>query len=764
MSHKPDRDFLYILKRTDTGNYVYVDSTGAIAYTASPTALVRTPEGWQKKSIMWERDIVKSWGLGRTFTVPLEYVEDGAVIISTLALASFETPLQLIIQQLGLVINGTIPQTHDWVYVDLYIGEPDLSKVEGSEERIKAPMIEGGLAQQVKANEDTVYEFVFDDYKTVKMDGSIFKNVGNFFNPGVTGITFRTYILPVSFLNKDGTAGADVVLTTSQIEQLPNGIVADVDFSTRTNWFLQTLSARSVRIKGSIGFDMGGSVHNLLFFIKGTSNTIYFSNIGGHTGPSTISFDFTAALPAGEGLFMYVGVLSGVTVNYLDTDIQVFFDYKFRTTSIRGFTPYVLFQKLVEKMTGTAANAESTLLQSFSNIIISCGDAVRGIAGAKLKTSFNQFIQFCRTQFVAGYEISAGKIKVKTIEDLCSVSSPVSLGECKNFKWNFATDLMFNSIEIGYPQKDTDDVNGKFAFNNTQLWTISGIRKVPGKLSLICPYVSDPFYIELNRANLEGKTTTDDSIDSVVILLNTQPIANGTYTASFGIFLSGNIVQLTNGFPNISLFAPGSKFTVTGTTSNNGTFTVLDSFQSGTNDLWIFTVETVTAEGPVSITVAYQTLQLKRVSYINTDTGVPDIATLFNIEFLTPHRMLLRWLKYINSCLFQFAGQNIEFQSTEKNRDLKTDDGTTVIDEDAPIAITTDRFFKAIDLHTISVAPDLLPLTLQTNPNVGFNTIWNSVTWLGILRKGGMAPNTLQEQEFILLAGPATDESLLANT
>jgi hypothetical protein len=757
MSHKPIYDFLYLLRRTDTGDYVYIDPSGALAYTATPTALVYTPNGWQTKSIAWERDI-KKWGLVRTFSLPLTFVKDGATAISTLALSSFETPLELLIKQLTLA--GQSP--HTWSYVDLYIGTPDLSKVEGTETGISAPMIEGGLEQQVKANEDTVYEIEFDDYKTVKMDGTVFKNVANFVNPGIGAVSYGNYILPVSFISRDGTegTGSGLVCTTSDIEQLPNGILANTDFSTRTNYFLYAVQATTIRLKGSVAFDKTGS---MWFAIKSNRNITYFDNaFAVYSGPSTISFDLTISLSAGEGLFMYSGQALSSTY-WFDSSFTVSYDYRYKTTPTKGFTPYVLFQKLVEKMTGNVTNAQSTMLQSFDNIIITSQDAVRGIAGAKVKTSFSQFMQFVRAQFVAGYEVSGGKVVVRPISDLSSVATPIAMGQCKGFKWSFATDMMFNSIKVGYPARDTDDVNGKYAFNNTQVWTIDDVTKVASALDLTCPYLADPILIELKRLNLEGQTTTDDSTDNTIFLLNTAPIANGTYTTSFGTFLSGNIVQINNGFPDIDLFRSGAKFTIAGSTSNNGTFTVLDSFKTGTNDLWVFVAETVTAEGPVSIGVAYGTVALKRVTYTNTDTGVPDIASLFNIEYLTPKRMLIRWLTYINSCLFQFAGSAITFQSTDKNRELKTDDGSVIVDEDATLTIGTTRWFKAINFQFDVPVGTTVPTTLQATPNVGISTVWNGNTWLGILMKGAMAPNTRAEQTYKLLAGPGTNESLLAN-
>jgi hypothetical protein len=153
---------------------------------------------------------------------------------------------------------------------------------------------------------------------------------------------------------------------------------------------------------------------------------------------------------------------------------------------------------------------------------------------------------------------------------------------------------------------------------------------------------------------------------------------------------------------------------------------------------------------------------LKRVAYINTDTGVPDIASLFNIEFVSTRRMFDRWMKYINSVHFQFVGEDAKFETTEKNRELKTDDGTTVVDEDADAMITTVRYFKALYFNFINTVSETLPADLLSNPNIGFTTIKEDGNlYKGILMKAAMAVNTKEAQGYKLLAAPDTDESKL---
>jgi hypothetical protein len=352
------------------------------------------------------------------------------------------------------------------------------------------------------------------------------------------------------------------------------------------------------------------------------------------------------------------------------------------------------------------------------------------------------------------------------------------LGTCKDFKWKFAEELLFNTLKIGYSEKaasNTDNVNGKYAFNNSHLYT-TPITSVSKQLELLCPYAADPFYIEIIRINLDGKTTTDNTADNEIVILNTESenitvnyLAdfNNIYITSpiFGTIFKISYIKLTAAAGAIDLFRPGLKVAITDSTGlNSGTYQVYTSAVDGNDIKLFFLTPFAAAETGKTITLSTLNLvALKRESYTNSDTGLLDIATVFNIIYLTPKRILKRWMTYINSCLFQFYGVDLTFESTEKNRELKTDNGTDVIDEDAPETIGADRLFKAIDYNIITEVDDVVPTTLSTNPNKGLQTLnpVNNKTFTGILIKGAMAANEETAQSFRLLASPDDDENNL---
>jgi hypothetical protein len=111
-------------------------------------------------------------------------------------------------------------------------------------------------------------------------------------------------------------------------------------------------------------------------------------------------------------------------------------------------------------------------------------------------------------------------IVIEELAHFLSVDTPLALGEAKEFKWKFADDLDFNTVKVGYQEKQIDDVNGKYSFNNSHLYRLPFIKSTEKQFEAISPYVADPYYIEIKRAGLDGHTTTDDQLDNDVIILN----------------------------------------------------------------------------------------------------------------------------------------------------------------------------------------------------------------------------------------------------
>jgi hypothetical protein len=769
-------DWRYLLRHKVTGKYIYLDSNGNLAYSDDPIALTFTPDGWEKKLINFERDIDKG-GLVSSFSTTLNFVMDGATILRKISLGlSLETEVELVIQKKTL--NIISPDEHEWDYVDFYIGELNFATLEGDELGIKCPLFDGGVFKYVKANESTEYQIPFDNSISVKMDGAQLFDTANFIvTPLVIPNNQPPHLVPAAMTTRDGSAPGFAGF------QVADTILDNVQTSDKY-LFATSQAITGMHIKGDILFQFNQTPARangvvriyLLSNIRNGSNptnvVAYLTPNGVNGMPVTnenntlhIFFDLTFNAAANEKFFIVTGEqnVGAIThMEYFDSSFTISWGSTYKTTFIRAKKPFVLFQELTEKITGSSSNCQSTLLNTYSNIALTCGDAIRGLPNPVLKTTLQDFRTFAKVIFCAGSGIENNKITIEELSHFFDVSSPENLGESKNFKWTFAQDYLFNKLKIGYNFKQTDDVNGKYAFNNAFLW-ITLLTQISKELDLICPYSADPFYIEITRENLDGKTTTDNEADNDIMILNVEPFTD-VFTDDAEATAEFSSKRFTfQSMDNFNRFSIGNVFTVTGSTTNNGTYTPI-SIQVSGNGFIVVVQESLTSNLAESLTFTMTNYKLKRVAYTSNElssTGVPDLASLFNVDFLTPKQILNRWKRYINSCLFQFAGEDLTFSSTDKNQSLAFSDGTTTIDEDAPVVIDSDRMFKAIYLTFDTEVPDQIPADIAANPNIGFLTTWLGNQYKGILFKGAIAPNSEAAQTFKLLLAPHQDEKRL---
>lgn len=554
------KEWLYYILEDD-GRSLYVDN-GVPTSSGVPHPLINTPDGWQDILMIYERD-QSLYGVVRGFTLAMGFVRDGAHVLRDIFYnKGAKRKVWILIQKLTLEITNT---TYRYIYRYFYKGQFDFSTFNDDNiDKVTINVIEGGITKLLKANRATALEIPLDtDPETirVKIDGVVFKQKANFinpeFSPGDLPGTLQNYILPISFTSSEGTSGGDVQFSTSTFVDL--GTNPSQDFTNRAEWFFYSQSSRVVNIKGSlVVFLSAPRAYN--FKIIGKSNTVYYElnpgSVTSYHDLNTLPFDITVTLPAGEKLFFWVSfVFPGES--YTTSTIAVSFDYKFKTTYIKALLPKTLFKRLVGKITGSELDAQSSLLDT-NFTAITCGDAIRSLAGSKIKTSFDDFFKHIDTVLNAGVGIENGKLKLEAKAHFFDDSSPVDLGDAKDWHTTFATDYMFNTIKIGYPaqtKQPTDDVNGKYAFNNTHTYICpSSSWEVIKELNLVSPYIADPFDIEYVRINLDGKLTTDNTNDNSVIALDLNPTPvtdiNGTYYTLKRVVYDNSATPLDFGLPS----------------------------------------------------------------------------------------------------------------------------------------------------------------------------------------------------------------------
>lgn len=555
------KKFLLYLTESD-GRSLKVDN-GVVTSSSTPTP-IQTPDKWQEMIIAWERNMSRH-GIVRNYSFPLAFVNDAAKIIQNSYLRiGIEREIYLLIQMLVVTVTAL---TYRMRYEYLYKGELDFSTYNQGDISTTINIMEGGLSKKLKANEANTYKIPFDENSIwVKMDGIIVEERANFVTVGEvdSDIYLDTHALPIAYIGREGERPGTAYFPQSVESVTPNTTAYG---GVSTNYSLINSSGVAIvyRIRGKVIFKLEVNEANNAyrwFVLKsdGTLIDIYNSFTGTgivEGGTYEIDIDTTLTLNDGEKAFFigrFFGLGSGQTlVNFYDTSkLYITSASVPKTTYIRAGKCINVFKKLVGHNTGDPLNALSTLLELNPGTCLASAESIRGLEDAVIKTSYNNFTEAMNVRFGTGDGIEGGKVNLELKEHFYDASNPIDIGEMKDLKVTPATDLICNSIKIGYNKPDVEDINGRYDPNSSSEYT-SPITRVVRTLTLISPYVTSPYEIERIRYNLEGQTTTDDKRDGKVCLLEVD-LDSPEVVDGYGVVypLKREIYDSIEGIPEIS--------------------------------------------------------------------------------------------------------------------------------------------------------------------------------------------------------------------
>lgn len=518
------KDFIYfLLDENNNSYYAYGDT---VLSTASLKPLEFTPNGWTKIQLQNFRNQTY-FAVDRSFSVPLEYVKDGAQILKYIYTNfGVEAKVSMAICEQRLFFDAT---HYGYYYTLLYKGEIDLANYKHDGTKVTVNIMEGGMVKLIKAYENTKYEIPIDvpDAIDTHVDGVELKAAADYtIQPGNTG---GLHLPGWLFINSEGTNFS----TELQTVYLRAG---SINTSTSDEWIMRNFGDKNLDLNIN-GFIKVRSTANTGIFIfgfetsGGTQLPVYVNNNLPGGIDIDIPFNVNITLTPGEKLF---GIASWSNtlflLKYLDGEITISYRSIYKSTTVKALRPLYVFQQLISKISDGAYTPQSTFLQSIQDVVITCGDAIRGIAGAKIKTSLRDFFTSYNSDFGIGMGMIGNTLRIEEKAYWVQYTDAVDLGEVSKMKVSPATDLLINNIKNGSPNQTYDDVNGKQEFNTTQERS-APITRVAKDLNLVSVYRKDCYGFEFIRINLDGKTTTDDKGDNDVFMIHIEdnPWADGKF-------------------------------------------------------------------------------------------------------------------------------------------------------------------------------------------------------------------------------------------
>ena len=637
----------------------------------------------------------------------------------------------------------TFPAT----YKDWYYGEVDLSKFRNEKDSVSVSITEGGPSKYLKAFENVDYELdIANDAqsKSIYFDGIPFRNKVEWTLYDQQEVYGQFLVMGIGIITEEGR-------TQGVLYQDQTGPVSSY---TDDTWMFKSVSkTTTVTVSGSVKINVLEEayvvpVQILKVNFDGTTTTTYSFNTT-NLGVGVHDIALSATIPVTNGDKLYFRIAgknigsSTIWVKTLSGIITLEYNVQFTGTFAKAYTAKQLGEKLVAKMTDNKYQFKSNFLTSLTGLLYTPAPAIRQLADAKLKFSFENFYKSLRRLGLA-LGIEGDFIRIEPHAYFFKSTTSLNLGEVKELTVELAEDMVYNTIKVGYGNYTYDKVNGLDEFNVQQNWK-TNITKVVKELDLTSPARADMYGIEVTRADYFRKDTTDTSSDTDVYMVDC--VQGGTYLYYEGQYVITGTNTIT--IPNVlSLPVVGGLITIGGT---QYTVTSATLIVAGSTTIQVAgTLTNGTFNGQILIYSATAYL-VNRPAY--TITGLINPSTAFNIN-LSPKRGLLANKSLIHSFI-EDDSSKIVFTSGEKNSDMVADG--LIEKEDVPVSTLGAKLYKPYYFNFECIVPDNFLDVMASDPYGLISFTYRGNTYSGYLWDGGVKPATRDAGKFKLLCAPNTN-------
>ncbi|HEY5588421.1 MAG TPA: hypothetical protein VIK86_05630, partial [Candidatus Paceibacterota bacterium] len=485
------------------------------------TILVNAPDGWDDTLINRLRSDVY-FSVSEKVTTKLPFVKDGMKIIKTLFYNyGIEAVCELRIEQL---VN--LYQT----YIVIFTGNVDFSTFNDNNETVDLICTEGSFWEKIKANEETEYEIDIDSnaYKIIHADFPNFEESFEYtINPasGIAVSNFNSDLL-------DMTNTVSNTINSTPKDQIQQGLTTPFTGGLGFLTFVNVTDAVSdFHIKGSW---VGGVVGEIMYFRISNYDGTYaktFAVTQLYLGGGTFDLSVSNLLGNFTITELYLSVTAStsniMSVTITEGYLNITGLSPVASKTIAALRPITVFKSLLQQMNnGTPVLFDNLFLVSIEDYLITCGDAIRGLGGSKIKTTFKEFFNSINDIWGIGFGYENGKavLREKSYFFKDQLITGADVGEVSNFKLEIYKTHLINSLKVGYEEQTYDDVNGRYEVNQTEQWTLP-LTKINKAGDFVSKYRTDVMGITFTSLNLEGKTTTDSSSDNDTFIIHTKTVA-----------------------------------------------------------------------------------------------------------------------------------------------------------------------------------------------------------------------------------------------
>lgn len=498
------------------------------------TQLKHAPEEWDTNVLKWSRD-KDTEGILTEYVDKFTFVlEDADYLRDCFKKNKVFAKVKLSVYELN---------SNNFEYFLYYIGDLDFYSYTDDNYKIQLSALDIGFKTAFDANFDTEYEIsVPEDTDKVLYNRLQLLNI-------IKGEALYSERLPP----RSGLYGMDM-LTDDEI----SNPVFDLNYTSAgrniddDSWFLQAKKPASVTLKLKYDFKItfntayGSASIDILLSIKNKENSFvnHIANFNVDNVNNKFEGTFEKEFDVKNGDKLFLTFNSNTTAAELLTkaivDSKITFDINYisigKDKIIPGVRPAYLLKELISKATdGKYGNIDSFFLESplnlASNLLISSGNLIRGIKGAKITTSLKDFFKAIRvlTGAVYWFDTSGNeeKLIIRHVEDAFAGSEITRTDEISDYKQSIYSNYIYNQLQVGYKDNTYDEINGKYEFNTELSFAITTDAKAK-KLELISPFRADMYGIEFLILDYETSDTTDSENDNDVFVFHTGVLKNSS--------------------------------------------------------------------------------------------------------------------------------------------------------------------------------------------------------------------------------------------
>ena len=509
----------------------YVLTVDSISYDIPKSCI----QNWDEIKFSRKRSGLE--GITRTFTSKFQFVGEAYDLI-------LEEYLSKYLASNASITVYTITNSH--TYEEFFSCRLDFGSLTYDGNTVSINSIDDSVANIIKANKGTQYEYSVDEIKDVyqlyydsvsmnysqphTLGGNTVENDASLqyivIDKGIY-VEAITYSLPL-YISGGELPSRDSPLEFYDVPQEskddPNVFVkalSDIDIVLNFSFEYYISYSDAYTTKAEIV--LGGRYED--------GRLVKLKRWGYNKGdvtPSNLNESIKIHLTKGQALFFDLMV----TFNRVNASTgNIYFrNFKFETrfTSranpiyVDAIRPIDVLNRLLKSMNGgnegIYGEIASGVDERLDNCVILAAESIRGIPQAKLYTSYTKFKNWMETVFGFVPVINGVTVFFKHRDKLFSDNNVKDLNSSfSSFEYKVDSSRIYSLVRVGYDKQDYESMNGRDEFRFTTEYT-TGIDITDNVLELISPYRADVYGIEF-LSQKRGQDTTDSESDNDVFFV-----------------------------------------------------------------------------------------------------------------------------------------------------------------------------------------------------------------------------------------------------